>query len=143
MTPLILALVLTQSPVVFPAPPTDAEWKLAKCVHLIGGDVHCGEDTFKALVDSLIDAEAAADKLSQQVQARDVQLQALKAALAAVPPPEPSKTNAKPLVAVVTAVLGTAAISAAALDSNLSTGARVGLGITGAAAVAGSFVIVF
>lgn len=142
MTPLILALVLSQSPV-FPAPPTEAEWKLAKCVHLIGGDVHCGEQTFKALVDTLTDAEASVEKMTQQLQARDVQLQALKAALAAVPAPEQPKLNAKPIVAVVTAVLGTAAVTVATLDTNLSTGARVGLGITGAAAVAGGFVIVF
>lgn len=142
MTLLILTLALMQSPV-FPAPPTAAEWQVAKCVHLQSGDVHCGEEAFKALTDTLIDAEASVDKMTLQLQARNVKLEALKAALEAVPPPVAPPTKAKPIVAVVTAVLGTAAMTVGALNSNLSTGARVGLGITGAAAVAGSFVIVF
>ena len=142
MTHLIALLVFAQSPV-FPAPPTAADWAAARCVRQSDSSVSCSALAFKALTDTTIDAQADVEKLTLKVATQDAQLQALQAALLAVPPPKPPPTNTKPLVAVATAVLGTMAVTAGATTSTLSPEARAGLGIAGVAAIAGSFIIIF
>ena len=141
-----LLLLITLAQVQFGPPPSDAEWEAAKC-RTEADRVSCGLDAFKVLTDSLIEGQAEVEKLQLQLTAKDVQLEALKAALLAKPVQvvqvTPVYSNAKPIVAVVTAVLGTAAMTASLTVDTLAPGTRIGLGITGAAAVAGSFVIVF
>ncbi len=138
-----LLLLITLAQVQFGPPPSDAEWEAAKC-HTEGDRVSCGLGAFKALTDSLIEGQADVAKLQLQLTAKDVQLEALKAALLAKPVQvTPVHSNVKPIVAVVAAVLGTAAMTVSLTVDTLAPGTRIGLGLTGAAAVAGSFVIVF
>lgn len=104
--------------------------------------VTCAYGDLQKLTTMVLDAEAQVEKLKLQLAGKDAQVMALQAALLAVP--RPSATGrVKPTVAVALAVLGAFAVSTALVVDSLSTGARVGLGLSGAGAMVGAFILVF
>ncbi len=141
---MLTAMLLLLAQVEFPAPPTDTAWDTGRCTQR-GDSVTCGTAAFKVLTDTIIELQGDVEKLQLMLTSKDAQLDALRAQLLAVPPPVVVQPVAKykPLIAVISAVLGTMALAVSIIDDNFSTGARVGLGITGVAAVAGGFILVF
>lgn len=135
----IALLLLAQ--VDFAPPPTETDWKAQRCESK-GAVVTCPQLAFKALTDTIIEGQADIEKLQLQLSSKDAQLEALRAALLAVPPPAAPSSPKGPMMAVLGAVLGTMAFATALVNEDIPPGARIGLGITGAAAVAGSFVII-
>jgi hypothetical protein len=93
------------------------------------------------LVHGALEARAGAAKLQLELTSKEAQLEAARAALDAVTKLE-ARHRIKPFAAVTLAVLGAFA-AATAIAADFSPELRLGLGITGAAAVVGSFILVF
>jgi Tfp pilus assembly protein FimV len=104
--------------------------------------VTCDKQSFADLMTMTMEAQAGVKTLQLELTSKEAQLQAAKAALAAIPPPAPAALRIKPFAAVTLAVLGAFA-AATAIAADFSPELRLGLGITGAAAVAGGFILVF
>jgi len=135
MLTLMLALALTQT-----AEP------LEECVHSPEtGEVRCAGEAFNQLVGKVLDARAERDINALKLTTCKTRLEVVEAALLApkpVPVPAPA-SKVRPVVALMTAIVGTAALSTALLHEKMDIGSRVGLGAAGTVALGASFVIVF
>lgn len=136
MLGLMLSVVLTQQP----------PFGEVECRGTTAGDVQCSLKGFRTLVDKALEARAEATKLKTRLALAEARLRSAEAALeearTATPVAAP-KVQAKPVVAVITAVIGAAALTTAALADSMDTTTRVSMGVVGAAAVTGGVVLVF
>lgn len=130
MTPLLMLVILAQ------APAADTLCKRQ------GDLVTCGSESFRKLTDTLIDVEHAKAQCDTQL----LRCETTKAWLLAAPPPAPVLVKPpiiKPVVAVVAVLIGGVAITSAAAVDALTPELRLAFGVSGAAAVAAGFTIVF
>ncbi len=115
-----------------------------------GAEIVCKAEGFDLLVRELLEARAAASQCGIALEARvsdlsaqEAELNACRAAGAGVTPTA-TTTKAvgswKPIVALALGIAGTAG-AALALASDAPTGARIGLGVGGAVALAGGVVV--
>lgn len=124
MTSLILALVLTSG-----------------CEQVSDVEVVCDTQSFRDLTTIALEASATAAKLQLELTSKEVQLAAAQAALKALPAPTAPR-RITPVVAVAMALIGGLAFTTS-FTTDFSPELRLGLGITGVAAVAGGFVLAF
>lgn len=113
-----------------------------------GERVSCASDSFKLLTDSCVqskaDAKACGLRLEdsvKDVEAREVEMRACQAALAAVPPLKPPPSATKPLIGYGTGVASTVLLLTAIL-APLPDAARLTLGGVGLVGLGGGVVLV-
>lgn len=113
-----------------------------------GDRVTCAADAFKVLTDSCVqyraDAKACGLRLDdalKDVAAREVELHACQAALAAVPPPPPPPSAIRPLAGYAVGVVSTVAMLVGVV-ADIPTGARLTLAGVGLVGLAGGAVLV-
>lgn len=129
-------LVLAQVP--------EVQEPLENCLHSPEtGEVRCAGEAFGQLVYKLLDARAERDVCALKRSTCETRLAVVEAALVAPKPtPVVQQPKVRPIIAVVTAVVGTAAISTALLYDKMDSASRVGLGITGTVALGASVAII-
>jgi len=113
-----------------------------------GDRVSCTGDGFKLLTDSCVQAKADAkscalrlEDSAKDVAAREVELHACQAALAAVPPPPPPRSATRPIIGYGTGVASTVLLLPAIL-APLPDAARLPLGGVGLVGLGGGVVLV-
>lgn len=100
----------------------------------------CSEEGFKTLTDMTVEYKAQASKLTLQVEADKARIAVLEQELAKKPQVAPVKLT-KNVMGAAVAVVGAAAV-ATAIAVDMDTTARVGLGLSGLAAITTGFVVV-
>lgn len=135
---MLLALTLLLMGQVVPAPDEG-------CVHNPeDGSVRCDGASFKQLIDKVLDARLERDTCQLRKLSCESRLTAVEQTLLTQPKPAPVVVKpVKPVVALMTAIVGTAAISTALLHEKMDTAPRIGLGVAGTLAITTSFIIVF
>ena len=113
-----------------------------------GSEIVCKAEGFDLLIRELLEARAASSQCQVTLEARGAELAAKETELNAcraagavpVAPVTPAGVAWKPIVALALGVAGTAG-AALALATDAPTGARIALGVGGAAALAGGVVV--
>ncbi len=119
---------------------------LEECLHSPEtGEVRCSGDAFGQLIGKVLDARAERDVCNLKLGTCSTRLAVVEEALTAPrPAPVPAPTSkVRPVVALMTAIVGTAALSTALLHEKMDIASRVGLGAAGTVALGASFVITF
>lgn len=102
--------------------------------------VVCSEEGFRTLTDMTVEYRGKANQLALQVEADKARIAALEEELAKKPQVAPVKLT-KNVMGAAAAVVGAAAV-ATAIAVDMDVNARVGLGLSGLAAITTGFVVV-